>query len=72
MSPYPPLVRCSDPHNDSPRNCHQILRSMPITKARQIFGHRDDAGVEVGLPYTLENGKPCPCYKYHNFLTQIL
>ena len=53
-------------------NCDQILRSIPTTKARHIFGHRDDSGVEIGLPYELENGEHFPWYWHNHFVPQIL
>lgn len=57
MTPYQPSVRCSPPIDYTPKNCDQILWSMPTSKSRQIFGPRGDPGVQVGLPYELENGK---------------
>ena len=45
---------------------------MPATKNIHMFGHRGDPGVEIGLPYELENGEVFPCHKYQDFVPQML
>lgn len=49
-----PRVECT-PSDKPPvaQMCEYVLLDMPASKARQVFGNRGTAGIDVEIPYTM-------------------
>ena len=53
-----PRVECT-PSDKPPvaQMCEYVLLDMPASKARQVFGNRGTAGIDVEIPYTMATCK---------------